>query len=344
MRICRVLLAAMLCGCGLAAGAQQEAARCGSCHAPQALTQPSTDMGRAMQLPAHNKELRGHPKLSFQRGKYSYAVETSNGQSRYVVSDGTHSISLPILWSMGAQAQTWVLEHGGRMYESLVSYYPSIHGLDVTVGDDSLAPKTLEEAIGRPLDDEGVKTCFGCHASDAIVDRKLNLAKLKPGVNCEHCHVGADAHMAAMVQGDTSVIPPDLKSMTTEQISDFCGRCHRTFDLVAKAGWRGVSNVRFQPYRLELSKCYDGRDPRISCIACHDPHKEVVRNAAYYDSKCLACHSPLAAKAPPHAKVCPVAKSNCASCHMPKVTYPGGHFVFSDHYIRVVKKDAPYPY
>lgn len=344
MRIYSALLVLLVCfGC-LPLQAQQQTGGCASCHAPQALSQPTTDMGRAMQLTGNNPTLSAHPKLTFQRGKYSYLVETQNGQSRYIVSDGTRTISLPILWSMGAEAQTWVLEHGGRMYESLVSYYPSLRGLDVTVGDDSLAPKSLEEAIGRPLDDEGVKTCFGCHASNAVISHKLNLTAFKPGVNCEHCHTGADAHMTAMLQGDMSVVPPDLKSLSTEQISSFCGQCHRTFDLVAKAGWRGVSDVRFQPYRLELSQCYDGTDPRISCIACHDPHKEVVRNAAYYDSKCLACHSPLAAKAPPHAKVCPVAKSHCASCHMPKVTYPGGHFVFSDHYIRVVKKNESYPY
>ena len=150
--------------------------------------------------------------------------------------------------------------------------------------------------------------------------------------------------MTAMLQGDMSIVPPDLKSLSTEDISSFCGQCHRTFDLVARAGWRGPSNVRFQPYRLEISQCFDGTDPRISCIACHNPHQQVIRNAAYYDSKCLACHSPLASKAPPQAKVCPVAKSNCASCHMPRVTYPGGHFVFTDHYIRVVKAKEPYPY
>ena len=50
---------------------------------------------------------------------------------------------------MGAQAQTWVVVHDGKMYESLVSYYPSMKGLYITVGDDHMTPKTLEEAIGR---------------------------------------------------------------------------------------------------------------------------------------------------------------------------------------------------
>jgi hypothetical protein len=300
-------------------------------------------MGRAMQLPEHNATLNAHPKLVFHRGAYFYSVETHDGRTEYSVSDGARSISIPVLWSMGAQAQTWVLDHNGHMYESMVSYYPSTQGLDITVGDDHLDPKNLEEAIGRPLDNEGVTTCFGCHASGAVIDHKLNLTAFKPGLTCEHCHAGADAHLAAMVEGDTSVIPPDLKKLSSEDLSNFCGQCHRTWELVVRAGWRGPSNVRFQPYRLANSKCFDGADSRISCIACHDPHVKVVRDSSYYDQKCLACHSSAMAAEPPHAKVCPVAKSNCASCHMPKVPFPGGHFVFTDHDIRIVKANEPYP-
>jgi hypothetical protein len=344
MRICRVLLVLSVCCICASAESGQRSATCGSCHEKQVLTQPGTDMGRAMQLPEHNETLDKHPDLHLRRGQYSYTVKTILGQTTYTVSDGERAITIPVLWAMGSQAQTWVLEHDGQMYESMVSYYPTIAGLAVTVGDDQLHPTTIEEAIGRPLDKEGVSTCFGCHATNAIIDHKLNLTAFTPGVHCEHCHVGADAHMAAMLQGDMSVVPPDLKRMSGENLSNFCGQCHRTFELVVRQGWRGPSNVRFQPYRLALSKCFDGTDPRISCIACHDPHVEVVRDSAYYDKKCLACHSPAMSAAPPHAKVCPVAKSNCASCHMPKVPFPGGHFVFTDHDIRIVKPNEPYPY
>lgn len=297
-----------------------------------------------MQLPGDNPTLEKHPKLTFRRGIYSYTVVTRDGSTTYTVSDGSQSITIPVLWSMGAEAQTWVLEHGGQMYESLVSYYPTIQALDVTVGDDRIHPASLEEAIGRPLDHQGVTTCFSCHATDAVSGDRLNLKTLQPGVGCGHCHTGAMEHNAAMLAGAGGIIPPDLSKLSSEDISDFCGRCHRTFETVARAGWRGASNVRFQPYRLALSQCFDGNDPRISCIACHDPHVSVVRNSRYYDDKCLACHSARMAMLPPHAKVCPIAKSNCASCHMPKVPFPGGHFIFTDHDIRVVKPGAPYPY
>lgn len=324
---------------------------CIDCHRTRGLSQPDTDMGQAIQWPLHNNTLNTHSDLTFHRGRYLYTVKTQSGHSLYSVSDGAQTISIPILWSVGTPAQTWILQYHGRMYESLVSYYPSnrelnfVAGLDVTVGDEQLSPRTLQEAIGRPLSAQGVKTCFRCHSSNAVVDHKLNLAGLTPGVDCAHCHTDSDAHLASMLnESTTAIYPPNLKNLSTQQISDFCGQCHRSFDEVVRNGWRGPSNVRMQPYRLALSQCYNGTDPRISCIACHDPHQEVVSNTRFYDSKCLACHSPKASTKPPYARVCPVAKSNCVTCHMPRVKYPGGHFIFTDHYIRIVKKGEPYPY
>ena len=74
-------------------------------------------------------------------------------------------------------------------------------------------------------------------------------------------------------------------------MSDFCGQCHRTWAQIAINGPRGILNVRFQPYRLANSKCYDAADRRIRCTACHDPHRDVETSAAAYDAKCARCHS-----------------------------------------------------
>jgi hypothetical protein len=312
--------------------------------------QPETQMGRAMQPPGTNDTLVAHPKMTFQSGAYSYTVETRNGVSQYSVTDGVQTVTLPILWTMGAGAQTWVLIRDGKMYESAVSYYPAVNGLDITTGHEQLHPKTLDEAVGSPIADEDAKGCFTCHSTNAVVDHKLNLASLKPGLTCEHCHIGASAHLAGITRGDISSVPPRLGKLSSEDVSNFCGQCHRTWELVVRSHWKGEANVRFQPYRLANSKCFDGADPRIACIACHDPHRKVVRDAAYYDTKCLACHAaPLKPALTPAAidtsqpKVCPVAKSNCQSCHMPKVSLPNGHLTFTDHQIRIVRPGEPYP-
>ncbi len=302
-------------------------------------------MARALALPGSNPVLQSNPKLTVQKGTYEYSVETVGDKSTYTVSDGTGKLSLPIHWNFGEGAQTWVLEYQGQLYESLVSYYPRIKGLDTTVGDEALTPRTLVEAMGRELSSAETKACFGCHASNAVHDRKLTVETLQPGVTCEHCHVGASSHLLDAIQGDLASAPPKLGKMSTEDISAFCGQCHRTWEAVVRSHFKGEMNVRFQPYRLTNSKCFEGTDPRISCVACHDPHQDVVREDSTYDSKCLACHATAShpASSATGAKSCPVAKENCVSCHMPKVTLPNGHMTFTDHEIRVVRPGDGYP-
>jgi hypothetical protein len=304
-------------------------------------------MGRAIELPGANPTLKAHPKMTFRKGAYSYTVETVGDKSTYAVTDGTNTISVPLRWGFGTGGQTWVLERNGKLYDSLVSFYPSINGLDITMGEERITPHTVEEAMGRELSRQEAKACFGCHATNALRDRRLTLASMEAGVTCEHCHVGTNAHLLDAVQGQFDSAPPKLGKMSSEDISNFCGKCHRTWEAVMRGHFEGEINVRFQPYRLADSRCFDGADPRISCLACHDPHQDVVRQDSSYDPKCLACHStsghgsPATTSAGAHS--CPVAKSNCVSCHMPKVNLPGGHMAFTDHQIRIVRPGESYP-
>jgi hypothetical protein len=139
----------------------------------------------------------------------------------------------------------------------------------------------------------------------------------------------------------------------TEGQSQFCGACHRSWIQVQMLGIRGLENVRFQPYRIFKSKCYDHQDKRISCTACHNPHEELVTNAEYYDAKCLACHQSservkrkgerISAAPSKIYPTCPTARQNCASCHMPKIEFPGAHYQFTDHLIRIARPGNPYP-
>jgi hypothetical protein len=301
-------------------------------------------MAQAMFLPGFNPTLHENKKLTFNRGVYSYSVDTIGDKSTYKVTDGTNTIALPIRWIMGIGAQTWVLEYQGHLYESLVSYYPAIRGLDITTGDEVITPSTLEQAMGRQLTQHDSVACFECHATNAVANGKLNLESVQPGLTCEHCHVGAVSHLVNVAQGELHAPLRDLSKLSSEEVSEFCGQCHRTWETVVRIRWRGVVNVRFQPYRLANSKCYDSDDPRISCLACHDPHQDLVRDDSSYDAKCLACHAPTShpATISSTTKSCTVAKTNCVSCHMPKVTIPPG-LTFRDHQIRIVKSGENYP-
>lgn len=295
-------------------------------------------MGRALQLPGANSILNSHPLMTATKGAYTYRIETRNGVSTYSVSDATGEIKLPIRYSFGFHSQTYVLEYQGSMYEGLISYFAEPDGLDITIGDDRLQPQTLLQALGRPLDTSEVADCFGCHSTGSGDAKTLRLAALRPGVTCDHCHEDALLHQTAALQGKRDFLPKDLKQSTPYQISELCGQCHRTWETVMRLPIRGPADVRFQPYRLANSQCFDGQDARLSCITCHDPHQKLLPEAVFVDTKCLACHTDSAA-----VKVCPVSKSNCAGCHMPKIAAPGSHRLFTDHQIRVMKPGSVYP-
>lgn len=309
-------------------------------------------MGQAFHLPANDQVLKSHSKLAADKNGYRYSIERRGDKTIYSVTDGKQTLETPILWDFGARTVTYVYERNGTYYEALVTYFKRIDGLDITPGDQAIHPKNVEQAAGRPLATLELERCLGCHTTGAVTGHKLTLASLTPGVTCGHCHQNASAHLQAISQGKLTSFPPDLKRLSSEQISEFCGECHRTWANVVSDRLFGVINVRFQPYRLATSKCFDGSDGRISCIACHDPHKDLTRDDKSYDKNCLACHSTGAKlslgmmAAHPNAKampICPVATGNCVSCHMPKTEIPGTHEEFADHDIRIVRPGEKYP-
>ncbi|KAA6463009.1 hypothetical protein DYQ86_06665 [Acidobacteria bacterium AB60] len=323
---------------------------CATCHVGVAAHYAVAPMRHAMEPAGADPQLTAHPELRANVGKYSYRIQTSDGRSTYTVTDGVNTVTLPIRWIFGQHSQTFVLEKDGHLYESLVSFYPRDNTLAVTPGDERIVPATLTQAMGRELSLWESRSCFNCHATGVVPGHQLDPEKLAPGLDCQRCHAGAQQHMADASRNSFATLPPSLRRLDSEEISAFCGQCHRTWDTVVRNHWKGPAFVRFQPYRLGNSKCFIGNDKRISCLACHDPHQQLSHDQAYYDSKCLACHRaphPASATSSPPAspayKPCPVAKSNCVSCHMPKVDLPGGHQQFTDHQIRIVRPGEPYP-
>jgi hypothetical protein len=309
-------------------------APCAGCHT-QGVSQPSTSMAHAAETADESLILSSQPLLTFTSGKYSYRIERRGDQSIYSVSDGKQTLELPIAWAVGVGriGQTYVFEKDGVYYESQVSYFSAIKGLDITIGHQDIKPTTLLEAAGKPVGDSAIANCFNCHATDAVQRGKLANDKMLPGVRCSRCHTAAAKHLAGLSEGELDL--PEMKKLTVmppDDLLNFCGQCHRTANDVT-TGANDLNTVRFAPYRLTLSKCYDLEDKRVTCTACHDPHLEVGHDKVDYDSKCLACHG--GGKAEAH--VCKVAKQDCVSCHMPKVNLPGAHHEFTDHFIRVAK-------
>lgn len=313
---------------------------CAPCH-QQAKTQALSNMGKALESGADSSILNENQRLAFTDGRFSYKIERNAGRSLYTVTEGEDSLTVPIPWAfgLGAAGQTYVLELNGKWYESRVSFYRDIHGLDLTLGAGGMAPQNLTEALGREMNEHDVAACFGCHTTNSVHGREVDFENIVPGVLCESCHGPAAQHVDAMKSGNAKAgAMAKLAKLSTEEMFEACGRCHRTWAAIATNGPRGIQNVRFQPYRLTNSKCYDASDQRISCVACHDPHSHQTEAASFYEAKCGACHAANAG-----AKVCKVSKHDCVSCHMPKVEIPGSHHKFTDHEIRIARAGSPYP-
>ncbi|HEV7893268.1 MAG TPA: multiheme c-type cytochrome [Pyrinomonadaceae bacterium] len=332
---------------------------CAKCHREESATQHSTAMGRAAQTAETSDVLRANTRLTFRSGRYSYEITRRGEQSFYTVTDGTSTVTEPILYSFGQgkAGQTYVFRHEGAIWETRVSFYRELKGLDWTMGYQLREPSSLSDALGRAINASEARECFACHTTGAVTGARVEPERLTMGVSCEACHGPGAEHVAAMEAKDfrdKRVFNPGRMG-TDEMSQEFCGSCHRSAEhVLTNKPLNGIVSVRFQPYRIFTSEGHDPDDRRLGCTACHNPHEDPKEDAAFYDSKCAACHrsqeslkSAQVAKSESEdgrdAKPCPVAQKNCVTCHMPKVEVPGTHFKFTDHRIRIARVGEPFP-
>jgi hypothetical protein len=327
---------------------------CKECHGDVAALQEATPMYHAAVRAAQSEILEARQQLNYQDTFYQYSLTHAHPGVMYSVSDGKSFAVGDVEWAFGAGkiGQTYILERNGAYTESHLSYYSALSGLDITIGQPVDPPPEMDRALGQTLSHDTAQHCFSCHTTAAVTSNTFNPEKAIPGVTCEACHGPGAKHVAAMSvhhsEWDARNTIMNPEHLSPSDSVDFCGACHRTWSDVAMQmpGNIGVASVRFQPYRLEKSRCWGKNgDARITCIACHDPHRPLVREPKSYDAECLACHvskgqsQQKAATAP----ACKVSVSNCVSCHMPKYEVPQSHTTFTDHYIRIVRAGAGFP-
>ena len=324
-------------------------AACAQCHAPLTAKRLANPMSRALAPVESCEILKTYARLKFRNGSYDYQISREGNRSIYTISDGQSSISEPILYcfGQGKAGQTYVFQHRGVFYESRVSYYQEIQGLDFTILHTHSVPESVEEGLGRPMTKEAAQGCFACHSTAGVSAAQLKFERLMPGVTCEGCHGPGEKHIAAIKAGNKNLQIFNPAKLDADELSqEFCGACHVGFEkalLMPKQG--GMNNLRYQPYRIFNSRGHSG-DARVSCVACHDPHDKLAEDPALYDSKCLACHLTTRGQAKTTARsatACPVSKQQCTTCHMPKIELPGGHAKFTDHWIRIVKAGQAVP-
>jgi hypothetical protein len=341
---------------------------CADCHAQIYREAEHTSMARTFMIASESNILKAHPDLAFASGINHYSIQTARGSSTYIASNELQQKSAQLAWAFGTDrvAQSWLFQDkNGNVREARVTYFRTLDGLSFTPGRAVPDAENLQDAMYREVGRAEVYACFGCHTTASGFGSSFDPRHLTPGVSCEACHGPGKVH--ADLMGDISFTQKvryprentDEKIFNPAKLSpsdsvDFCGACHGSYWDVSLSGSVGVGNVRFQPYRLEESKCWkEGNDSRLTCLACHDPHKQVDTVATDYDHVCLSCHAPKTAGTHPVAikrgeerhtgAVCPVATHKCTTCHMPEVYVPSMQSSFPDHDIRIARTGELFP-
>lgn len=332
-------------------------AACAKCHAKKAAAQEATPMAGTLIRAADADVLHAHAELTFRNGKYVYKISSNGGKPEFTVTDGDRTLSAPLLWAFGTGkvGQSYLFQRDGNYFESRVTYFSTLQNIHFTPTRALLAPRDLEEAMARPVGMPEVKRCFSCHSAGSSIGERFDTNKLMAGITCEACHGPGLKHVTAMQasalqqgvgdeEGRRLIFDP--ARLSPGDSVDFCGSCHITWWDVKLTHLAGIYNARSQPYRLMSSKCWGNGDPRITCVACHNPHEQLSEEAGSYDQKCLACHSvtPGAKPTKDHpGAACPVGTKNCTTCHMPKLDLPDMHHTFADHRIRIVRPGKAFP-
>jgi hypothetical protein len=277
-----------------------------------------------------------------------YQVRYHEGRNELFLRAGSLSAGASIVWEFGSgrRAHGYILRtEDGEYVDCRLNWYRSTQAWDFASGQDKLNRILIQQPLGRSLPPAEVARCFGCHSSEiwasgatpqgVAADRlQFRFEKGQSGLNCESCHGPRAAHAAAFERGDP--VPPAPK-MTAGEMNRLCARCH------GKATIDPAHDVlaRFQPWSLERSRCFIESQGRLSCTSCHDPHDNARTDAAFYDSRCVSCHSPAGRAEKLALRLCPVNRtSGCTSCHMPKDDQGMLHVTLTDHRIRIVRPGA----
>jgi len=144
------------------------------------------------------------------------------------------------------------------------------------------------------------------------------------GVHCEKCHGMGSQHAS----------DPDKFAMTTDNSSEFCGKCHtRGGDNgvtpgpeVIEASYNIETGVGFIKHHEQYDEWYNSAHNSTygpGCNDCHNPHASVVYDdetpgeGVSTTTTCVSCHVDGS-----HADIASTTHSNgtCLDCHMPKAS------------------------
>jgi hypothetical protein len=264
----------------------------------------------------------------------TYEPHVADGRCVVTVTFGDRREVIAPKWVFGSghRGFSYLASRRGMDAELHVSYYSKEKFWDLTPGQLG-RPREITP-LGDPLDQEELSRCFLCHTTALAYEAKA----VKPersimGVGCEACHGPGREHVEAAKRRDADLKMATLSSDRRFVSEKLCNQCHRP--LVNAEIVAGDPHLpRFQGTALGLSACFTKSKGALSCLTCHDPHRNAdARSRPQYNTICTSCHVPSESKKVP-CKVQPA--GDCVSCHMPAQIVPMPNSpVFRTHWIKV---------
>lgn len=200
-------------------------------------------------------------------------------------------------------------------------------------------------AIERPVRDG----CIKCHVTFA---QNLNLGEgnqynreqIMYGIECERCHRPAAKHVIfhrKHPEVKTANFMIAIDSLTRQQRLDVCAQCHSGLQnqLLKGTPFSYVTGENLSEFSrnatpvsasqtldvhgnqyglLTRSECFK-QTAAMDCTTCHDPHKNQHGNAAYFNQKCMQCHTKNQKRLTEAQNHFEIAGTDCIACHMPKM-------------------------
>ena len=331
------------------------AARCGECHGEVARAVGASRHARTYRSAAQLADfpLPDRPLPDPNDPQVVHALHRVEGTIQLETRVADKVLRAIVDYALGARDRYTCLvgrDEQGTVRVLRLSHYqgPAGSGWDRTK-DQPPHPQRLEDFLGEPYEPpDGTNECLKCHTTTARSARERTGPEAADhAIGCEGCHGPGGLHPAALAAPfpDSAILNPARASPAA--LNQLCGRCHSQHLLKMPSSMADPAWARFPGSTLPQSRCYTESGAGLSCSTCHDPHRDVETSSAFYEARCLSCHTgrtaPETAATTDQAfrSTCPVnARGGCLSCHMPKVPYPSLHTTFTDHYIRVPRRAA----
>ena len=352
-------------------------AACTACHAEIAGRYERHPMSQAAAFnrPGEFASVTPDRPVRFQTGPFEYAVDSANETvvHREILRDARHkvvveqAVEVPYTLGSGVRGKSFLIDRGGRFYQSPISWYRQGEKWDLSPGYSLDISATRFER--RVTDD-----CLSCHAGRMqVADADTPDVYTAPhflefGIGCERCHGPGRSHVEWFEGEGSKSTGSDLKIVNPAKLDAWkrdsvCFQCHllarrvprygrSVFDFRPGQGLEEILSVLVHSddtsegtpdkavshvQEMYSSRCFQESGGKFSCISCHDPHgvPSAKEKEGFFNRRCVECHGPEGCAAPQAEQAAEPFRGSCVQCHMPRRNAGDiAHTSQTDHRVR----------